>query len=251
MEDNSGKGRSGFTEAVPTNANDGCQSADLASRYDHIYSRVDSSEHCPVSTTSLTKARSRIRQVLGGFGLRSRIRGARVLDIGSGLGVTAEAFRELGATVTGMDLSPVAVAQAKARFDQIDFRCKAFPEGLTEEDKFDLIWVVDLPIVGLFETENIQATILEPCLKQLKPDGHLIVGWHTNFSGRLTNGWMNWSLDSIRELRRVFRASPALVPQARFFWLSALVCQVCRLARRSAPIYFCVRANAWRQGSAK
>lgn len=246
MEKKSGEDRFASAEALVGDANEGCQVTDLAHRYDQIYSRVSSSENkCPVSTGSLTKARTIVRQVLRGFRLCGSTRGARVLDIGSGLGVTAEAFRELGAMVTGVDLSPVGVSHAKARFSDIDFRCAAFPEGLSEDDKFDLIWAVDLPIVGLFETENIQATFFNPCLKRLKADGHLIVGWHTNFSGQLAHGWMNWSFQTIRELRKTFRASPALVPQARFFWLSNCICHICQVAHRSAPIYFCVRASDW------
>jgi SAM-dependent methyltransferase len=170
----------------------------------------------------------------------------RVLDIGCGLGFTSEAFRELGAVVTGIDLSPVAVDRAKARFAGVSFRCAVFPEDLGGDDRFDLIWAVDLPIVGLFETENLQAAFLGPCLRLLEPDGHLVVGWHTNFSGRLIGGWVHWSIGAIRKLRRTFRASPVLIPQLRFFWLSACVSHICRVCGYSAPIYFCIRAADWR-----
>lgn len=235
-----------LTEALPKDANEGCEASDLAHRYDQIYGRFNSSGNkCPVSTVSLTKARTRIRHVLKGFDLYAGCHNMRVLDIGCGLGFTSEAFRELGTDVTAIDLSPIAVDRAKAKFGGIDFRCAAFPDGLSEEGTFDLIWAVDLPIVGLFETENIQTTFLNPCMKRLKTDGHLIVGWHTDFSGQLSHGWMNWSLQTIRQLRKTFRASAALVPQVRFFWLSACVCHLCRVARHSAPVYFCVRASDW------
>jgi SAM-dependent methyltransferase len=249
MGHNSRENPSTSATGLVVGANEGCKAADLAHRYDHIYSHFDPNEEkCPVSTESLTKARTRVRQVLGGFSLCSSIQGARVLDIGSGLGVSAEAFRELGGAVTGVDLSPVAVSRAKARFGNIDFRCAAFPEGLKQEDSFDLIWAVDLPILGLFESENIYESFLSPCLKRLRRDGRLIVGWHTDFSGQLAHGWMNWSFQTIHRLRMAFRASPALIPQMRFFWLSTCVCHICRVARRSAPIYFCVRASDWGPG---
>lgn len=44
------------------------------------------------------------------------LQGARVLDIGCGLGDNAECFAEAGARVTAFDLVPEAVAWAKARF---------------------------------------------------------------------------------------------------------------------------------------
>ena len=237
----------GRSSSLPSTEGDaGIEAPALRRLYDGIYERHDGSDgHCPVSTGNLDKARQRVHQVLKGLGLFSKGRPIRVLDIGSGLGFTSEALRELGATVTAIDLSPVAVAKAKERFKGIDFRCSFFPEGLPEEKTFDLIWAVDLPVVGLFESENIHEVFLNPCLKRLNNNGHVVVGWHTDFSGQQTNGWVNWSLMTIRSFRRTFRSSPALIPQLRFFWLSACICLACRLLRRSAPIYFSVCAADW------
>jgi len=230
-------------------ADDGCSALELSQRYDQIYNQFEGNEdRCPVSTGNLPRARRRVRQVLRGLGLTTNLRGARVLDIGSGLGVTAEAFRELGAMVTGIDLSAVAVSLAKARFREIDFRCLGFPSGLHEDHRFDLIWATDLPVVGLgaYDTQRMQRELLGPCLRLLNSEGHLVIGWHTDFSGQEAHGWLNWSLSTIRESRNAWRASPALIPQARFFWLSTFICHVCRVLQHSAPIYFRIRASDWR-----
>jgi SAM-dependent methyltransferase len=219
---------------------------DLEHLYDRIYSQyVGKEQECPVSTGSSARARSRISQVLKGFGLLHRMENARILDIGCGLGFMSEAFRELGAKVTGVDLSPVVVEQARTRFPDADFRCLVFPDGLEEEQAFDLIWAVDLPGVGMFESERILREFLYPCLRLLKGDGHLIIGWHTNFSGRMRKGWMNWSPATIRTLRNTCRASPPLIPRCRSVWLSAIVSLGCRVLVRPAPIYFLVRRKSW------
>lgn len=224
----------------------GAQPLALKQLYDDIYGATDGSDNqCRVSTGSLAKARTRIREVLKGFGLHSNCGEMRVLDIGCGLGFSSEAFRELGASVTGIDLSSIAIDRAKEKFKSVDFRCTAFPDGLTDRNTFDLIYAVDLPIVGVFATVPIQSEFLQPCLRLLKPGGHIVIGWHTNFSGRLIHGWMHWSFRTIYELRRIFRSSAPLVPQVRFFWSSALACHVCRLLRYSAPVYFLVRAIDW------
>jgi SAM-dependent methyltransferase len=237
---------SGTAPEQTAEATSGIQPADLKKVYDGIYGDLDGGEDaCRVSTGNLDKARTRVRQVLKGLGIYSACNKMQVLDIGCGLGFTSEAFRELGLNVTAIDLSPVAVDRAKAKFPGIDFRCAAFPDDLTENHKFDIIWAVDLPIVGVFESYTTQADFLQPCLKLLKADGRLIVGWHTNFSGQRINGWMNWSFRTIREMRRTFRASPPLIPQIRSFWLSACVCQMCKFTRHSAPIFFLVRAADW------
>ncbi len=44
---------------------------------------------------------------------RCQIKGARVLDIGCGGGLLCEALRDLGATVTGIDLAPTMLESAR------------------------------------------------------------------------------------------------------------------------------------------
>jgi SAM-dependent methyltransferase len=214
--------------------------------YDGIYAGYGKSDDtCKVSTGSLRKARKRIRQVLRGFGLTSAFPNVRVLDVGCGLGFSAQAFYELGASVTAMDLSEIAIDRAQAQFKGIDFRCAAFPDGLTEKHAFDLVWAVDLPLVGVFEQGSIKSDFLQLCLELLKADGHLVVGWHTNFSGQMINGWMHWSIPTMREFQKTFRSSPALVPQLGSLGLSTAAFYICRFVRRSIPVCFVIRATDW------
>jgi hypothetical protein len=79
----------------------------------------------------------------------------------------------------------------------------------------------------------------------LKHNGSLIIGWHTDFSGEFKNGWSHLSFAWMREMRETCRASGVLVPQMRFFWLSALVLYLCRLVRHSVAIYFHVQGVKW------
>ncbi|RYD84929.1 MAG: class I SAM-dependent methyltransferase [Verrucomicrobiaceae bacterium] len=224
----------------------GVPSSELKVIYDEIYDRYAGREaECPVTTGDIAKARTRIRQVLKAYGLMPRAAGLRVLDIGCGLGSTSEVFREIGSTVTALDLSKVAIAQAKKRFPGIDFRCQMFPDELEPGATFDLIWAVDVPGVGVSDAGQVVTEFLESALKFLKQDGCLVIGWHTDFSGNRKGSWVHWSAAQVKELRRLFRASPVLIPPLRFLWLSRIACFLCRHFRRSAPIYFVVRAVDW------
>lgn len=96
--------------------------------------------------------------------------------IGCSLGTTSAAFREFGESVAAIDLSSIAVDFATAGFTGFDFRCAVFSMGLPEMKSFDVIWVVDLRVVGLFEAIEICWDFLSPCMKRLNNDVHVIVG---------------------------------------------------------------------------
>ncbi|HXF96096.1 MAG TPA: bifunctional 2-polyprenyl-6-hydroxyphenol methylase/3-demethylubiquinol 3-O-methyltransferase UbiG [Gemmatimonadales bacterium] len=85
-----------------------------------------------------------LRRVFGGFG------GKRVLDVGCGGGVLAEALAREGAQVTGLDPSPKSLAAARAHARAaglfIDYRLGT-AEDLSAEhfpERFDLVVAVDV-----------------------------------------------------------------------------------------------------------
>lgn len=70
--------------------------------------------------------------------------GARVLDFGCGIGRVASALAARGAEVTGIDIAPGMIAEARRRAPGIDFRCGDI-DALAALDAggFDLVLAVD------------------------------------------------------------------------------------------------------------
>lgn len=77
-----------------------------------------------------------IRQTIG-FGART------VLDIGSGTGLNAELFKQLGAKVTGLESSDVAIAQTKERFPELNIIKGEFPR-VKLSDRFLVVTFFDV-----------------------------------------------------------------------------------------------------------
>lgn len=70
--------------------------------------------------------------------------GARtILDIGSGTGLNAEFFKQLGAKVTGLESSDVAIAQAKERFPALPIIKGEFPR-VTLSNRFQMVTLFDV-----------------------------------------------------------------------------------------------------------
>lgn len=70
--------------------------------------------------------------------------GARtVLDIGCGTGLNAELFKQLGARVTGLESSDVAIAQAKERFPELNIIRGEFPRVILD-DRFEIVTLFDV-----------------------------------------------------------------------------------------------------------
>ena len=240
------KGEDTGNSGTQSDYRDGLHPAALKGVYDHLYEKyIGRESKCPVSVGTVERARKRVVQVLRAFGLLPTVAGLRVLDLGCGYGFTAEAFRQLGASVVGIDLSPIAIARAKVMWPGIDFQCGAFPAGLTSKESFDLIWAVDLPAVGVTEEEFFKQELLMPSLKELAEDGNLVIGWHTDLSGAHKNGWNHFSMDWIRTFRKTFRVTGTVVPPLRHLWLSMPGLQICRSLGRSAPVYFRIQAKEW------
>lgn len=105
-----------------------------------------------------------------------QIEGARVLDLGSGVGKNAIHLAKLGAHVVGIELSQAAIDISKQRAADsrvdVDFRRgnigKAYP---FEDASFDLILDI-MSSNSLNEKER--ATYLEESHRVLKPGGHMV-----------------------------------------------------------------------------
>jgi SAM-dependent methyltransferase len=213
--------------------------------YETLYGQhVPGGPRCPVSIDNLAKARQRVHQVLRAFGLKSRIPGARVLDVGCGLGYIAEAFRLEGATAVGIDMSPMAITRARGLFPEVEFRCQAFPRGGGGDEKFDLIWVLDISTLNTFDVAEMQANVINPALELLALNGTLIIGWHSNFSGQAIRDFCQWSFKTIWELQAQASLSGPRVAQVRYGGLSWMTIGVCRILKKSCPIFFIGRGKS-------
>jgi 2-polyprenyl-3-methyl-5-hydroxy-6-metoxy-1,4-benzoquinol methylase len=204
--------------------------------YDDIYSRHTGAGRCLVSVSNLTKARTRVLQVMKTFGIS--LKGARVLDIGCGLGYIAEALRLEGATVVGLDASAVAIRRAAGLFPDVTWRQALFPQEFSSNEKFDLVWVLDVSALNTFNVAEMKSNLLDSALESLNPGGRLIVGWHTDLSGRVKRNFSHWPFSTVCQLRRVLSFTGPRVVQVRFGALSWLILLLCKIIGKSCPIYF-------------
>src|SRR5262245_48007696 len=203
--------------------------------YDDIYRQHISGDPCAVSVASLGKARKRVRQVLAAFGIR--VHGMRILDIGSGLGYIAEALRLEGASVVGIDASAIAIQRAAEKFPLVDWRHVLFPAGLSADEHFDLVWILDVSTLNTFNVAEMRLHTLDGALDKLHPKGRLLVGWHSDFSGTVRGNWSHWTFQTIDEMRRALGFSHPRVPQARWVSLSWLTMRICKAIGKSFPIF--------------
>lgn len=102
-------------------------------------------------------------------------RGARVLDVGCGLGGSALWLaRHLGCTVTGITISPVQVQMAtnRARAENLGDRVRFLVMDANRLDlapeSFDVVWVIECS-----EHVDDKAGLLAACARVLAPGGRL------------------------------------------------------------------------------
>lgn len=98
--------------------------------------------------------------------------GARVLDVGCGGGILAEALAKEGALVTGLDAESAAIEAAKAHAKQggltIDYVCS--PIETYDAPLFDAITCMEM-----LEHVAEPALVIEHCSRLLKPGGYLFL----------------------------------------------------------------------------
>lgn len=66
-----------------------------------------------------------------------------ILDIGCGTGLNAKLFKQLGAKVTGLESSDVAIAQTKERFPELNIIKGEFPQ-VTFKSRFQIVTLFDV-----------------------------------------------------------------------------------------------------------
>lgn len=96
----------------------------------------------------------------------------RVLDVGCGGGVLAEAMARRGADVTGLDVESAAIAAAKLHATQerivINYCCQ--PIEVFDAEAFDIITCMEM----LEHVQNPQL-VIDNCARLLKPGGYLFL----------------------------------------------------------------------------
>lgn len=100
------------------------------------------------------------------------LNGKRILDVGCGGGILAEALAKAGAEVTGLDAEQEAIRSAKAHAQAnqitIDYQCSAIEEY--QHEGFDIITCMEM-----LEHVPNPNLVLTHCKRLLKPDGLLLV----------------------------------------------------------------------------
>ncbi|MCH8553185.1 MAG: bifunctional 2-polyprenyl-6-hydroxyphenol methylase/3-demethylubiquinol 3-O-methyltransferase UbiG [Natronospirillum sp.] len=101
------------------------------------------------------------------------VAGRRVLDVGCGGGLLAEAMAVRGADVLGIDMSAVAIQVAQGHAQQAGLdsvRYRQLPVEELEEDQFEVITCLEM-----LEHVPDPEAIIQQCAQRLQPGGHLIL----------------------------------------------------------------------------
>ena len=105
---------------------------------------------------------------------RSSMEGKKVLDVGCGGGILAEALNELGACVTGIDASENTIGVAKTHSKSIGSDVKYIQNTIEEftssypDERFDVITCLEM-----LEHVPSPCEIIKSCSNLLKEDGNI------------------------------------------------------------------------------
>ncbi|MGA1552945.1 MAG: bifunctional 2-polyprenyl-6-hydroxyphenol methylase/3-demethylubiquinol 3-O-methyltransferase UbiG, partial [Burkholderiaceae bacterium] len=102
------------------------------------------------------------------------LKGERVLDVGCGGGILAEAMAREGAQVKGIDLAekPLGVARLHALESgvEVDYECIATEDiAAREPAKYDLVTCMEM-----LEHVPEPASVIQACAKLVRPGGHAV-----------------------------------------------------------------------------
>jgi 2-polyprenyl-3-methyl-5-hydroxy-6-metoxy-1,4-benzoquinol methylase len=98
-----------------------------------------------------------------------RLHDARILDVGCGTGWLANSLREFG-SVSGIDLSPLAIDAGRRAYPQLRLLCGDFANGADVGTGYDLVVTAD--VIG-----NVpdHARFVGRCAELVQPRGHLLL----------------------------------------------------------------------------
>ncbi|MBB3189141.1 bifunctional 2-polyprenyl-6-hydroxyphenol methylase/3-demethylubiquinol 3-O-methyltransferase UbiG [Halomonas cerina] len=105
---------------------------------------------------------------------RVGLAGRRVLDVGCGGGILAEAMAHRGAEVTGIDLGEAPLAVARQHAEQagvsVDYRCLSVEElARTHPGEFEVVTCLEM-----LEHVPDPASVVRACATLVKPGGQVI-----------------------------------------------------------------------------
>jgi SAM-dependent methyltransferase len=205
--------------------------------YDRVYTlHREQKVTCPNAIHDLDKATRRVVRVASGFGLRD-LNGANVLDVGCGLGYYTKALSLTGAKVTGLDFSDAAIEAARTTFPECQFSRGSWPDDIAPRAEFDLIWMVNFSLMNTFDVNVIRDQLVREAMLRLKPGGTLVVGWNSDFSGRVVDGYSHWPIGLLGTMSDQCGLSAPLVAEARTLFASWFLIRAARVVRRSIPIF--------------
>ena len=102
---------------------------------------------------------------------------ASVLDVGCGMGYTANEISRLypNARVLAVDISEDAVTLGRKTFSGVDFVCQSIEPENPALGQFDIIYAFEFYPFTRTSELNIHLNYIKYFLSQLNPDGHLLI----------------------------------------------------------------------------
>ncbi|MFA7087187.1 MAG: class I SAM-dependent methyltransferase [Aliarcobacter sp.] len=108
--------------------------------------------------------------------------GRHVIDIGCGMGVQAEAIRQLGYKVTGVDFSKSGIAAAKRDFPEVEFILKDAADLGYPDDHFDMAFLHGMSWYH-YELDDVCLQRSKELVRMVKPGGYIALLIRTDFTG--------------------------------------------------------------------